>query len=232
MFRRESDMAASVIRWMRRAGLHVKPEFVTPWGICDLAGLSFDPEHVSHRLNLRQNKSVSSIMRAALLLEVPDVEKRKSISMSRLASKFASAVDAEQLATEVERLIADGFLVRTPRGYLQKLNGWMPLQNRLMAVELKLNRVEEALQQARANLGFAEESYVAFPMPIARRIASDPTPWSSYFEDGIGLIGVQQKHCEVMIPSNQLASSKHDPVVRFYCVEKFWRTRTVSSKDN
>jgi hypothetical protein len=212
---------------MKRAGLHVKTEFVTPWGICDLAGLSFDSEHVAQRLRLRQRKTVASITRAALLLDVPDVEERKSISMDRLARRFASTIGEEQVTTEVERLIADGFLVRTSQGRLQKLNGWMPLQNRLVAVELKLSRIEEALAQAKANLGFAEESYVAFPMPMARRIADDPSPWSSYFDDGIGLIGVLRHRCEVLLPYST-SSSRYDPAVRLYCVEKFWRThRTV-----
>ena len=222
MFRHESDMVPCVIRWMQRAGLHVKSEFVTPWGICDLVGLSFNAEHAIHRSNLRQNKTVASITRAALFLEVPDVEEKKSISMDRLARKFASTVAEEYVATEVERLIADGFLVRTTRGRLQKLNGWMPLQNRLVAVELKLNRIEKALQQARANLGFAEESYVAFPMPTARRIASDPNPWSSYFDDGIGLIGVLHHRCEMLIAPS--STQQYDPAVQLYCVEKFWRT--------
>lgn len=223
MFHRESDMTPSVTRWMKRANLHVKTEFVTPWGICDLVGLSFNSEHVSHRLSQRQRKTVASITRAALLLDVPDVEDRKSISMDRLTQRFASTIGEEHVTAEVEQLIADGFLVRTNRGRLQKLNGWMPLQNRLVAVELKLSRVEEALAQAKANLGFAEESYAAFPMPMARRIAGDPLPWSSYFDDGIGLIGVLRQRCEVLIPCAPLSSS-YDPAVRLYCVEKFWRT--------
>jgi hypothetical protein len=224
MFLRESEMATSVTRWMRRAGLHVKPEFVTPWGICDLAGLSFNSDHVAHRLSLQQRKTVSSIARAALLLNVPDVDQHKSISMGNLARKFSSTIDMEGVTIEIERLIADGFVVRTSRGRLQKLNGWMPLQNRLVAVELKLNRIEEALAQARANLGFAEESYVAFPMPTARRIAGDPSPWSSYFDRGIGLIGVLRRRCEVLVPYAPSTSSNYDPAVRLYCVEKFWRT--------
>ncbi len=66
MFPRESDMAPSVTRWMTRAGLHVKREFVMPWGVCDLAGLSFNTKHAAKRLHLRQKKSVASITRAAL----------------------------------------------------------------------------------------------------------------------------------------------------------------------
>jgi hypothetical protein len=146
--------------------------------------------------------------------------------MDRLARRFASTIKAEHVAAEVEQLLADGFLVRTSQGRLQKLNGWVPLQNRLVAIELKLSRVEEAVAQAKANLGFAEESYVAFPMPMAKRIACDPSPWSSYFNDGIGLIGVLRHRCEVLLSCSP-SSSSYDPAVRLYCVEKFWRTHRV-----
>jgi hypothetical protein len=217
-------MAASVARWMKRAGLHIKSEFVTPWGICDLAGLSFNSEHVTHRLRLRQQKSVTSITRARLLLEIPDVEERRSATIDQLSRKFASSLCKDLIAAEIERLIADGFLARTSRGRLQKLNGWMPLQSRLVAVELKLNRVQEAMTQAKANLGFAEESYVAIPMPLAKRIAFDPRPWSGFFDDGIGLIGVLRHRCQVLIPHSRSSLSRYDPAVRLYCVEKFWRT--------
>lgn len=223
MFFRESDMAPSVTRWMTRAGLHVKREFVTPWGICDLAGLSFNTEHAAHRLHLRQKKSVASITRAALLLAIPDAETDKSISIALLTRRFAATVGKELVSAEVERLIDDGFVLRTSGGRLQKMNGWMPLQDRLVAIELKLGRIAEALQQAKANMGFADESYAAFPMPVARRIAREASSWSSYFDDGIGVIGVLRQRCEVLI-APVFSSRRHDPAIQLYCVEKFWRT--------
>jgi hypothetical protein len=221
MFSKEADMSTSVLRWMRRNGLIVKTEFVSPWGICDFVGIQFNQTHVQHRLSLCQRKSVTSITRAALLLQVPDVEERRSISIDRLATKFSSAYPRECLERDIARLQSDGFLVKTKHGRLQKRNGWMPLQDRIVAIEAKLTRIEEALQQARANLGFAQESYVAFPLKLARRIASNPAPWAEYFKQGIGLIGVTTTRCESLIDSSAVARS-HDPAVRLYCTEKFW----------
>lgn len=221
MFSKEADMSTSVVRWMRRSGLIVKTEFVSPWGICDFVGIQFNPTHVEHRLSLRQRKPVTSITRAALLLQVPDVEEHRSISIDRLAKKFLNAIPRECLERDIARLQSDGFLVQTKYGRLQKRNGWMPLQDRMVAVEAKLNRIEEALQQARANLGFAQESYVAFPLKLARRIRANPAPWAEYFEEGIGLIGVTSTRCELMIDSDTVTRS-HDPAVRLYCAEKFW----------
>lgn len=224
MFRLESEMVSCVTRWLSRAGLQVRPEFVTPWGICDLVAVAFRPEGVSHRINLRQFKPVSSITRAALLLRVPDVETSKSISMCKLAKDFAPSLPANVIAAEVERLVSDRFLIRTNRGGLQKLNGWMPLHERLIAVELKLTRVDEAFQQANRNLGFADESYAAFPMELAERLAVEPDRWGRYFENGVGLLGVTRRTCKVFVAASASTQSR-DSAVQLYCVDKFWRSR-------
>ncbi len=145
-----SFLVGIVLMWDTHADLHVKREFVTPWEICDRAGLSFNTQHAAHRLHLRLNKSVASITRAALRLEIPDAETDKSISTARLVSRFAATVGEEQVAAEVERLIGDRFVLLTSGGRLQEMNGWMPLQDRLVAVELKLNRIAEALKHDRS----------------------------------------------------------------------------------
>lgn len=225
MFLRESEMAPVVSRWLRSEELRTKSEFVTPWGICDLVGVKFIRERVEHRLRLKQSKSIASITRAALLLHVPEVESAKSISIRRLITDFADVVPENVVVAEVERLIADRFVVSLRKGHLQKLNGWMPLQKRLVAVELKLSRIEEALQQARCNLGFAQESFVAFPLSVAKRIMKSRHNWREHFSTGIGLIGVQIRGCEVLIPA-EAKSSSYDPAIQLYCVEKFWRTRS------
>lgn len=224
MFRRESDMAPSVARWLERAGLQVKREFVTPWGICDFASVAFNTDRASHRLRLRQRKSLTSITRAALLLLIPDIETNRSISINRLAGMFKGAIGEESIANEIERLIADRFVVQAREGRFQKINGWMPLQDRIIAVELKLHKIDEAMKQAKANLGFAEESYVAFPMSLARRIAESSTKWAAYLDEGIGVIGVLPRRCEIIIPHTS-SEQRLDPAIQLYCVDKFWRTR-------
>ena len=228
MFARESDMATAVIRWLNRGGMTVKREFVTPWGICDLVGLKFDKVHVQHRLKLKQTKPVSSILRARLLLQIPDVGTRKSITLDKLVQQIGPVIPAETIYEETARLIEDRFILFSSVGRLQKKNGWMPLQKRLVAVELKLTRIEEAMRQALNNLGFAEESYVGLPADAARRVASNPSRWSVFFDKGIGLLGVAQHGCRVLIPpgkTNHWVNSD----LQFYCVEKFWRTRSKDS---
>jgi hypothetical protein len=230
MFTTEADMSSPIVRWMRRNDLIVKTEFISPWGICDFVGIQFNQAYVEQRLSISPKKSVTSITRAVLLLHIPSVEDRKSVSVDELAKKFSGIIPRESLYRDLARLASDGFLIQTSNGRLQKRNGCMPLPNRLVAVEAKLHRINEALQQARANLGFSVESYAAFPMALAKRIASNAKPWQKFFDEGIGLIGVATNRCELLIQSKSNPSN-HDPAVRFYCSEKFWN-EIAHSKGN
>lgn len=227
MFKRESEMTPSVVRWMKLSGLQTRQEFITPWGSCDLVGVTLNSKHVDYRLQLKQNKSISSITRVALLLRVPEVETTKSISLDRLKKDFVPIIPEEIVVAEVERLIRDRFVLKNDRGRLQKRNGWMPLQERLVAVELKLSRIDEAFQQAMSNLGFAQESFVAFPMRTAVQIAKASSKWSRYIHEGIGVIGVRKRSCHVLVPSTPMHAIP-DPAIQLYCVEKFWRSQPRS----
>lgn len=225
MFTRESEMAVSAARWMKSSGMAVKSEFVTPWGICDLVGLTFNSTNVAHRLQLKQTRALSSITRAVLLLQIPDVETKKSISLDMLIRNCAPVIPEEVVSEETARLVADRFVVRPSRGRLQKVNGWMPLQKRLVAVELKLLRIDEAMHQALNNLGFAEESYVGLPAEVARRVATHASRWADFFGAGVGLLGVTRRGCKVLLPAHKRVN-RTDRAIQLYCVEKFWRTRT------
>ncbi len=226
MFKREFEMAPMAAAWMRSHGLSVKAEFVTPWGICDLVGVSFDEAHVQHRLRLGQTRAIGSIARAALLLQIPDVETGRSLSLPQLARRCASSLSTQRLEVETGRLVTDRFVLRSPRGRLQKVNGWMPLQRRLVAIELKLARVEEALRQAMSNRGFASESYVALPIDQARRVLARQE--RRLVEAGLGLLGVTRDSCEELIPA-QLGVVRADAAVQLYCVEKFWRSKSKTA---
>jgi hypothetical protein len=108
----------------------------------------------------------------------------------------------------------------------------MPLHNRLVAVELKLTRIKEAFQQANRNLGFADESYVAFPMPLALRLP-DMNQLCGYFECGVGLLGVTKRTCKVLVPA-RVTKKPCDSAVQMYCVDKFWlsRNRPLEARGN
>lgn len=227
IFTSEEKMRQPVARWMSSLGLAVKAEFVTPWGICDLVGSSPRKRNCSKRIRFRQTTPIASLSRSALLLSIPDVASNETISIPSLVDLFAPVIPEQTIISETERLIKQRF-VKCSGMRLQRLNGWMPLHKRLMAVELKLHRVDEALQQATANLMFADESYVALPYPLALRVHDRPRHWNEYFEHGVGLIAVSARSCEIVRKSSHKLT-KPDPVLQFYSVEKFWRSFLTSS---
>lgn len=221
-------MTNPAFEWMQSLGLQVKSEFITPWGVCDLVGLSFRKGARSARLKLGQTRAVSSLIGSALLAQIPDANTNQTTTLRRLTKECAPTISKDIVVRQVQRLIEGGF-VRTPTANrLQKINGWIPLHKQLIAIELKRNRVEEAFSQARNNLIFADKSFVGLPEDIAGRIAASESRRSTFIDEGVGLLAVGFDGCRILIPSRH-RSSQPDPVIQFYCVEKFWRTHSRDS---
>lgn len=215
-------MTKPVQLWMQSLGLTVKPEFITPFGQCDLVGVSFRCKSVAHRLRLEQTESVTSLTRAGLLMRIPEIESGKSLRLETLTKEYRTLIPEIDLSSHAEKLIAQKFVRLSSRNGLQRLNGWFPLHKRLMAVELKLTRVDEVMRQARNNLHFAEESFVALPKCIAQRVFIKRNRWTDFFNEGVGLLSVSPDDCEVLIGSRRRIQA--DSTLQFYCVEKFWRS--------
>lgn len=223
MFNYEAEMIEPAAKWLRSLGVMVRAEFVTPWGICDLVGASFDRNRVKQRLALCQTRPVGSITRAAILCRIPDVSTGQAVTLRRLVREYVPAIPEEVIIRETDRLVSDRYVVRKAWNRLQKQNGWVPLQQRLIALELKLSRIDEAMTQALNNLGFADESYVGLPKDVALRVASNQSRWASHFDRGIGLLAVASRSCKVLLPARQ-HERRPDSPIQFYSVEKFWRT--------
>lgn len=225
-FALESEMSAPVQRWLRGQRLAIKQEFATPWGICDLVGISFNKEHVKQRIAFGQHEAIGPLHRIQLLRRIPEVESGMSVTMSRLA-KVAFGLDTKALETELKRLISGRFVIKKADGSLQKLNGWAPLHRRLVAVELKLSRITEVLSQAASNRAFADESYVAMPAEIAKRVALGSRA-SEFLSAGVGILAVTSSRCKVVLLSSQ-SGVPVDLSLQMHCAERFWRTKGSSS---
>jgi len=111
-------------------------------------------------------------------------------------------------------------VTRTKSGAYKSRNGWMPLQNKLIAVEMKLSRVRDALLQAELNLAFTPYSYVAFPHDTALGLATGPRR-HDFDRLGVGLLAVNSSGCtELLCPSCDVGET--DDVLQTYVVERFW----------
>lgn len=220
-------MADPVIDWLSVSGLIVKREFATAWGVCDLAGCSINSSRAKHRLALGQRRAVGPELRIALLLSIPNVGSRQSTTITQLGRAFGAYVDDEAIEQEVERLRKNRFVEISGRGRIQKRNGWLPLHDRIVAVELKLSRVGDALEQARANQGFADESFVAMPADRAYRAVHSTR--TRFREAGVGLLAVSRNSCDVVIAA-QHRSELVDEVWQTHAVERFWRSHADSAR--
>jgi hypothetical protein len=216
-------MATPVVRWLRRNGLAVKPEFSLPWGICDLVGVKLDHARVKRRLAYGQTRSIGPTIRLYILSKIPELDSGKAITLEKLNREFSDYLPLDFLLKELNSLALGKFVTSPKPGCFQKRNGWAPLHARIVAVELKLARVSEAMTQATANRAFATDSYVALPGRLALRIArSNQT--EIFRCAGIGLLGVWRGYCRELLAASANESFQND-VIQMHVVERFWRTR-------
>lgn len=226
-FRRESEMLGPVAAWLQSLGLTVKTEVANPWGICDLVGCRLSQRRVADRLALKQRRSIGPRLRIMVLNRIPDVSTHRSTSLASLQRHYAGLVDGAVIAHQVERLVSDRFVSVTSKGTFQKINGWMPLHEQLVVVELKLSRFQEALHQAVANRDLTHDSYVAFPFSAAERLMASKEK-GDFLSHGIGVVGVTPTKCTVLLPPS---SRRHypDPIAQIHCAEQFWRVSLKGS---
>lgn len=226
LFKLESEMAPLVCEWMHRAGLTVKYEFSVPWGICDLVGVSLNLVNARKRIRLNQSKPIGPIRRIQLLQHIPDQDTGREISEQELEKTYGGELFSA-LRADIDKLVAGRFVSRTSSGNLQKLNGWVPLQKRIVAVEMKLARISEAICQATANKAFASESYVALPRQLACRHAKGVRA-SGFLHAGVGLLAVSQSGCRVVLRPSE-CGIQTEAILQMHCVERFWRSRDSST---
>jgi len=142
--------------------------------------------------------------------------------LAKLHRESFGYLSGELLENEVRQLLRLKFVTSPRRGLFQKLNGWNPLHERIVAVELKLCRITEALDQASSNRAFATESYAALPAALAYRIAGNCRA-AEFRKNGVGLLAVSQNSCRRLLPGS-CPKGVADEVLQAHCVERFWRT--------
>jgi hypothetical protein len=220
----EQEMSRPVSRWLRSQNLITKPEFRTPWGICDFVAMEFNPANTASRIALGQKQPIGTPLRVAVLDAIP--ENGDGITLSALHRRCTDLLSVTQLERELAALQKGRFIVCPVEGHFKKVNGWAPLHNRIVAIELKLARIEEALSQARSHLAFATESYVAFPAGVAERVVESPRI-DDFRTSGVGLIAVGRSRCKVLLQSKNVHHA--DRILQMHFTERFWRTSVTSN---
>lgn len=213
-------MAGPAERWLLAQGFLVRDEVPMPWGVCDLVGMRVSKRRAQLRLRLGQRKRIYSLPRIELLARVPDVDTGTAISLRTLGREFGWLWSPTQVERELNDLVSQGFLIRRGRTLLQRVNGWAPLHRSLVAVELKLGRVDEAFHQAKTHLAFTPLTYVGFPSSTALRVARGD--WGVRFrEAGVGVLAIDRDACRALIRPRK-SSPFVSKSMAMYVGEKFW----------
>ncbi len=207
MFKYERDMTEPARAWLHEQTRFTMIEYATPWGICDLVGCSFDSIAAMYRKRDRQATPLtpSTTLRKLWRLHVAGSgglpNANASDTYDALWKKRMVSVDALDCARSKVR--------------------WLPLHNRLIALELKISRVSEVLRQAEGNLEMAGESWIGLPLSLAEKVVANDG-YVKFGSQGIGVLGVTPSGCQVVLKARpQKPKLKH--VTEMIVVEAFWR---------
>jgi hypothetical protein len=141
------------------------------------------------------------------------------VSEQQLIDQFGGPPISRHIHRELNRLLADGYVEKIGNAFKSRAP-WLPIHQNLIAIELKLNRINEALEQARRHTVFATESYVAMPSDVATRVTSRAA-FSDFADAGVGVIAVSATDCEIVLacdPSNYIPDSG----MQAYVADRFW----------
>ena len=212
--------------WLESRGLHVKEEFPSHKGICDLMGCEIRAEAAKTRLSQGQREPIGPLRRVHLWQHIPNRSAHRTASLHELIGIFRGVLDAEEVERELRTLEEKAFIRRTRAGTYQKINGWHPLHAQLVAVELKLHDWREACLQAQRYLSYAAESYIALPQTAAST-AYDMLSGNGFRSAGVGLLSVSKKSgVEVVFESEGChKATRAEMALQTYAVERFWRDR-------
>ena len=226
IFKLEQEMVAPAVDWLaaRDWNIHVRHEFAMPWGICDLVGVSLNENKVRKRLANGQRQPLGPLARVAVYISLSDW---RSTPLTVLCERFGSVLGETEFRQSIERLVENGYARLNRRGdALTRINGWLPLHKKAIAIELKLSRVADALYQALANREFVDESYVGLPMDVAERAARSSI-CDEFRATGVGILSVSPDKCQrILRPS---LPPKPNPVAQLHCIERFWRSHVKGS---
>lgn len=223
MFSFESEMTYPVKRWLERRSFYVDEEVSTGSGVCDLVACAFNEKAIELRTAHSQRQPIGSAESVLVYLTLPDSHlTSRGMRIDTLRNRIGPASSDIDLSSILARLLKNNHIRETATNTYQRVNGWWPLQSNLISIELKLSRISDVLQQATLNLSFADESYAAFPGPLARRLIQSET-YSCFSDLGIGILAVYSTRCQLLLESDPNKNTYLDDVLQCTTVENFWR---------
>lgn len=220
--RLESQLESSAWRWLRGFADISVDQFQTPWGIADLFAVKCDFDRVLMRRDLGQNVASTNDQDVMVLLAIPELMSAERTDERRLAKKFSYLLGETKVRSIIAALRRRKLIKVDADGAICRNTPWLPFHKQMWAIELKLQRVDEALAQARRHLKITPYSYVGLPPQIAERTAISAKA-EDFRESGVGLLSISATECSALIePAGKPTCV--DPVYAVAAAERCWGT--------
>lgn len=220
--RLESELESSAWRWLRGFADISVDQFQTPWGIADLFAVKCDFDRVLMRRDMGQNVASTNDQYVMVLLAIPELTSEERTDERRLAKKFSYLLGETKVRSIIAALRRRKLIKVDADGAICRNTPWLPFHKQMWAIELKLQRVDEALAQARRHLKITPYSYVGLPPQIAERTAISAKA-EEFRESGVGLLSISATECSALIePAGK--NTCVDPVYAVAAAERCWGT--------
>jgi hypothetical protein len=220
--RLETQLESSVWRWLREFADISVDQFQTPWGIADLFAIKCDFDRVLARRDLGQNIASTNDQDLMVLLAIPELTSGKRTDVQRLEKEFSFLLGEAKVRSIVAALRRRKLIAVDSDGRICRNTPWLPFHKQMWAVELKLDRVDEALAQANRHLKITPYSYVGLPPLIAEKTANSRKA-QDFRESGVGLLSISPEHCSTLIePAGNYACV--EPMYAVAAAERCWST--------
>lgn len=154
-------------------GFLTKTEIGVGYGIADLVLVQFNDDNCAIRKHNKQYQPLLKELYFRTLKYIPDFNNgSKPIELNRLIekTKLSKALLKYQVLRELEK---NAFIVQKYTNCYFKINGWVPIAKRVIAVEAKIKDWRRGFYQANRYKSFADKVYLAVPPQISHLVDSE-----------------------------------------------------------
>jgi hypothetical protein len=183
----ESHLVRILRNYFDSLGYITTTELSLGYGRADLVAFNIDTNRCKARLNNGQHRSLDKLKYYNLLRLIPEIESDESISLYNL-SEHLKLSQSHLRQNLLSFLIRFGYIIEVNHKRYAKVNGYIPIADEILAVEVKVSDWRRGAIQAKRYQVFANRVFLAISNYYAHRVDR------SLLEDhNIGLLTVGHK---------------------------------------
>ena len=195
----------------------ITTEFSIGYGRADLVAFKINPNKCRARLENGQQLSLDRVEYYTLLHLMPDINSGNNVSISYLSDKLC--LSSSYLKNHfLKHLIKSGYIVEVEQKKYVKVNGFIPIADEIIAIEVKISDWKKGAIQAKRYQVFANRTFLALYSNFVHR-----ADLSLLKKHNIGLMSVNNAEIHEVLP---VYFQKPKDEIRFsYASEWVWKYR-------